>query len=91
MVDVKWAAKSIKGAWPTFGWALLLVTSAGRVVAAVSPPPLAPEQVRGLMGMDKKVQGGRLHLVLLRGIGQALLTADYDPAVLVATLSARAA
>jgi hypothetical protein len=41
LVDVKWAAKSIKGAWPSIGWALLLVTSAGRVVAAVSPPPLA--------------------------------------------------
>jgi 3-dehydroquinate synthase len=78
------------------GW---LPTSAVRRIRALisaaglpaSPPPLAPAQVLGLMGMDKKVQGGRLHLVLLRGIGQALLTADYDPAVLVATLTARAA
>jgi len=34
------------------------------------------------------VLGGRLRLVLLRGIGTAYLTADYPPAALERTLAA---
>jgi hypothetical protein len=45
LVDVKWAARTVKGVWPAIGWSLLLATSAGRVVvAAVSPPPLTTDQ-----------------------------------------------
>jgi 3-dehydroquinate synthase len=40
------------------------------------------------MGIDKKVQGGRVRLVLLQKIGQAVLTGDYDDAILEATLRA---
>ena len=40
------------------------------------------------MGMDKKVQAGRIRLVLLRRIGEACVLADYPDAALQATLVA---
>jgi 3-dehydroquinate synthase len=39
------------------------------------------------MKIDKKVLGGRLRLVLLRGIGQAFVSADYPPETLPRTLA----
>jgi len=39
------------------------------------------------MRIDKKVLGGRLRLVLLRGIGQAFLSADYPAPALERTLA----
>jgi len=39
------------------------------------------------MKIDKKVLGGRLRLVLLRGIGQAFVSADYPPETLTRTLA----
>ena len=54
----------------------------------VEPPPLGVGQLLGLMRMDKKVRGGRLRLVLLHGIGQAVCTADYPEEALRATLEA---
>lgn len=50
------------------------------------PPDLTVERFLELMAVDKKVQGGRLRLVLLRAIGKALVTGDIDPAQLRATL-----
>ena len=38
------------------------------------------------MAVDKKVLDGHLRLVLLRGIGQAVVTGDFDPDSLRATL-----
>jgi 3-dehydroquinate synthase len=38
------------------------------------------------MGMDKKVLKGRIRLVLLQGLGKAVVTADYSPEALRATL-----
>ena len=52
-------------------------------VAALTPAAVL-EHMRG----DKKVLGGRLRLVLLRGIGQAFLTADYPDQALAGTLAA---
>jgi len=61
------------------------------VVAAglpVSPPAeIGPARFRELMAMDKKVMDNRLRLVLLQGIGKALVTADFDPTKLDATLT----
>lgn len=37
-----------------------------------------PERWLDLMAVDKKVQEGQLRLVLLRGLGEAVLTADFD-------------
>lgn len=53
----------------------------------VDPPSaLSAERWLALMAVDKKVQAGRLRLVLLRGIGTAVVTADFDAAVLRALL-----
>jgi 3-dehydroquinate synthetase len=43
------------------------------------------------MRIDKKVQGGRIRLVLLRGIGSCFVTADYADAALRRTLQAHLA
>jgi len=40
------------------------------------------------MSVDKKVEAGEIRLVLLRSIGQAMITADYDPQLLKQTLEA---
>ncbi|HUR40337.1 MAG TPA: 3-dehydroquinate synthase [Verrucomicrobiae bacterium] len=57
-----------------------------------SKPPagLAPARFLELMGHDKKVQDGKLRLVLLRAIGRAVVTADFDADALRATLAAAA-
>lgn len=61
-----------------------LVASAGLPTAA---PRLAPEALRQAMGMDKKVVGGRLRLVLLKSLGEAVVSADVDDALLMGVLS----
>jgi len=40
------------------------------------------------MSIDKKVQAGRVRLVLMQGFGHARFTADYDDAALRDTLRA---
>ena len=42
------------------------------------PPALGADRFEALMAVDKKVQGGQLRLVLLRGIGKAVVTADFS-------------
>jgi 3-dehydroquinate synthase len=49
---------------------------------------LTPAAVLEHMRIDKKVLGGRLRLVLLRGIGDAFLAADYPAVALARTLAA---
>ncbi len=54
--------------------------------------PLAAREVRAdealaLMRMDKKVKAGQMRLVLLKGIGNSVLTGDYPLAALQATLT----
>ena len=51
------------------------------------PPPIPEAQFRELMSVDKKSRGGRLRLVLLQGVGDAVVTADFDPAALDRTLA----
>jgi len=50
------------------------------------PPGMTPADFRRLMAGDKKVAAGKLRLVLLRALGDAVLTADFDDAALEATL-----
>ncbi len=55
----------------------------------VAPPPgLSPERMLELMAVDKKAQAGKVRLVLLEEIGRAVVTADYEPALLRETLEA---
>jgi 3-dehydroquinate synthase len=41
-----------------------------------------------LMGLDKKVESGKIRLILQQGIGRAVITSDYDAAKLNDCLSA---
>ena len=50
------------------------------------PAGISPAQFRDLMSLDKKVQDGQLRLVLMKQIGQAVVTADYDGKALDACL-----
>lgn len=56
----------------------------------VDPPRLGRKKMLELMGMDKKVAGGRLRLVLLDGIGRPSLSADYPQNALELLLEERA-
>jgi 3-dehydroquinate synthetase len=53
----------------------------------VTAPALGVDRYLELMGLDKKVEGGRLRLVLLRRIGEAYVTADFPDAELRAVLA----
>ncbi len=50
------------------------------------PADLDTDRFIELMGVDKKVLNGKIRLVLLRGLGNAVVTADFDPALLHATI-----
>lgn len=54
----------------------------------VPPLDMTPEDFMEHMAVDKKVLDGQLRLVLLRGLGAAVVTADFAPEVLNATLCA---
>jgi 3-dehydroquinate synthase len=54
------------------------------------PSGMGPDRFLELMAVDKKVQDGRLRLVLLQGIGKSVVTDGFDPALLRATLQAAA-
>jgi 3-dehydroquinate synthase len=53
-----------------------------------APATLVPARFLELMAVDKKVLDGRLRLVLLRRLGEAVVTDDYPRAALEATLTA---
>jgi len=53
----------------------------------VLAPDLGVERYLQLMGMDKKVEGGRMRFILLRGIGSALLSAEVSRDALAAALT----
>ncbi len=60
-----------------------LLERAGLPLAA---PAIGSERALAHMRMDKKVRDGCIRLVLLRRLGAAELTADYDPAALQSVL-----
>ena len=53
-----------------------------------TPPELDAERFLALMAVDKKVQAGKIRLVLLKGIGTSLVSDDYEPELLRETLDA---
>jgi 3-dehydroquinate synthase len=58
----------------------------------VKPPAgMTPAHFRDLMGLDKKVKAGKLRLILLRSLGDAILSSDFDQGLLDETLSAACA
>lgn len=52
----------------------------------VHGPRMGVEKYLELMGLDKKVQNGRMRFVLLRGLGQAVLSDQVPPELLRQTL-----
>lgn len=63
-----------------------LLKSAGLPVCA--PAEMTPERFKSLMAVDKKVLDGQLRLVLLKQLGQGIVTADFSVQELDATLAA---
>ncbi|MDP2432785.1 MAG: 3-dehydroquinate synthase [Pseudomonadota bacterium] len=61
-----------------------LFRRAGLPVAA---PDLGYDAYMNYMAVDKKVEAGRIRFVLLRKLGEAFVSGDYDPAALRATLT----
>lgn len=76
------------------GWvARAAVDRATALIAAAGLPTKPPAQMTaadfmGLMAVDKKVLDGQLRLVLLKTLGQAVVSAEFDSASLQATLAA---
>ncbi len=54
----------------------------------VSAPALGAEKYLQLMGLDKKVEGGKIRFVLLKPLGHAVKTGDVPQALLEQTLEA---
>ncbi|ASV75217.1 3-dehydroquinate synthase [Thermogutta terrifontis] len=50
-------------------------------------PPLSPNDVLACMQRDKKVQHGRLRLILPKRLGEVALVADVDPSEITAVLA----
>jgi 3-dehydroquinate synthase len=62
-----------------------------RAALPVSGPAMGADRYLELMQHDKKVQNGRLRLVLLRRIGQAVVSEDASLAQIRAAIAARSA
>jgi len=50
------------------------------------PDKFDPEKMRELMSVDKKAKDGVLFLILLKGIGEAVVTNEFDEGLLMETL-----
>lgn len=53
----------------------------------VVPPKLGAEKYLDLMGLDKKVENGKIRLILQQAIGKSVITSDYDAELLKKTLT----
>lgn len=51
-----------------------------------SPSEMTPDQYMNAMAIDKKTVEGKIKLVLLKNLGEAFVTADYNPELLEQTL-----
>ena len=88
------AAGMVIAARVSQGMGLVGTDTVGRAAALlrrarlpVRGPALGAERYLELMGHDKKVEGGKLRFVLLRGIGEAFVSDAVPREVLVAVLS----
>ncbi len=55
---------------------------------AVPPADITEEQYRDLMASDKKAEQGKIRFILLRAIGEAVISADVESTLLSQTLNA---
>ncbi|NOQ94185.1 MAG: 3-dehydroquinate synthase [Methylophaga sp.] len=63
-----------------------VLTAAGLPISV--PKGMTAERFMSLMSVDKKVQDGHIRLVLLHGIGKAVMSDDYSAEKLTETLAA---
>jgi 3-dehydroquinate synthase len=52
-----------------------------------SPSNMTVEQYMNAMSIDKKVINGTIQFILLKGLGEAIVTSDYNPDLLTETLT----
>jgi 3-dehydroquinate synthase len=71
---------------PTFLQLENLLATAG--LPTRGPASVSVDTMLDLMAVDKKADAGRIRLILLKGLGQALVTAEYPAAALRETLAA---
>lgn len=50
------------------------------------PASMSPQQYLDIMAVDKKVKEGKINLVLLKELGKAFVTSDYDTSLLMQVL-----
>lgn len=67
-----------------------IVDILARANLPTSAPELGTERYMELMGHDKKVEGGKMRFILLRGIGDAFIADRVPEAALAETLRSRA-
>lgn len=53
----------------------------------IKPPAIDTQTTLGLMQHDKKVKSGQVRLILLKSVGEAVVTADFDQTLLEAVLT----
>ncbi|MDW3096016.1 MAG: 3-dehydroquinate synthase [Gammaproteobacteria bacterium] len=68
------------------------VSKVSNLITAANLPTQPPSELTAskmleLMSIDKKVQDGKLHLVLLKDIGEAVLTSDFNHDLLYSSLT----
>ena len=56
----------------------------------ITPPAIEVQTALGLMGHDKKVKHGQIRLILLKSLGKAVLTNEFDQDLLTDVLSQHA-
>jgi 3-dehydroquinate synthase len=81
------ASLSVRLGWMTAIELARTETLLRRAGLPVRPPAIASAEFLDHMQVDKKNVGGRIRLVLLRGIGASVITDDFPPAALDATLA----
>ncbi|MGE0486606.1 MAG: 3-dehydroquinate synthase [Gammaproteobacteria bacterium] len=83
------AALSARLGWLAAGDVARIETLLQRAGLPLRPPPgMEPAQFMDVMARDKKNVGGHIRLVLLQALGEAVVTRDYPPEALAATLAA---
>ena len=82
------AASGAAGWWPQADVQSLVRTLSQLALPTRVPKPIGADALRSAMGFDKKAEGGRQRLVLLRGPGQPGVLTDPAPDVVAAGWSA---
>jgi 3-dehydroquinate synthase len=82
------ADMSVRLGWLPGSDATRIVALMQRFELPVQAPRIGAQRALQAMGLDKKVLGGKLRLVLLRELGGAEVTGNYEPAAFEATLHA---